>query len=262
MKEPPSPDPSSHLDSVLNELPAMDRLNRESPLPRMTYDGLERGNGLTFPGKSYSRLNSNTTLPRQFPSNGTSLPHFYDRWNRDHAFPRQSYGHLNHDDTQPLLSFDRANTNEALRRESYDGLPQSNPFPRESTDRFSTLPRTYDGDSLPRRTYQDQSLPRISTPDSAFQKYSALLRGRSPERKTRLSQSETPGAASYRARSLDPDMLPARGSRNVLDSDEEDKESSVRNYYSKLKSNYGNVNNTLPEPRRKAYKENSKDLSI
>ncbi|XP_060713581.1 membrane-associated guanylate kinase, WW and PDZ domain-containing protein 1b isoform X1 [Tachysurus vachellii] len=255
LKEPPSPEPSSHLDSVLDELPATDRLNRDSLLPRMTYDGLERGNGLTYPGKSYSRLNSNSTLPRQFV-NGNSLPQYYDRWNRDDTLPRQSYGPLNNDDTLRRLPYDRVN------RESYDGLAQRNPFPQEPIDRFSTIERTNNGDSLPRRTYQEQSLPRVRTPDSdsAFQKYSSLLRGRSPERKIRLSRSDSPEATSYRARSLD--ILPSRGSRNAVDSEEEDKESSVKNYYSKLKSNYGKANNALPEPRRKAYKENSKDLSI
>lgn len=73
---------------------------------------------------------------------------------------------------------------------------------------------------------------------------------------------DSPVAAPYRARSLDPDLLPTRGSRNRVDSDEEDKESSVRNYYSKLKSNYGRANDPPPEAKRKAYKENSKDLSI
>lgn len=264
LREPPSPEPASHMDSVLNELPALDRLNRESPLPWTTYDGLQRGNGLTFPGKSYSRLNSNSTLPQQFANNGKSLPQYYDRWNRDDTLPRQSYGPLNHDNTLPRLSYDRVNRSEALHTESYDGVAQRNPFPREPIDHFSTLERTYNGNSLPRRTYQEQSLPRPRTPDSdsAFQKYSSLLRGRTPERKSRLSRLDSPEATSYRARSLDPDMLPARGFRNEVDSGEEDKESSLRNYYSKFKSNYGQVNNTLPEPKRKAYKENSKDLSI
>lgn len=263
LKEPPSPVPSFNVDSVLDDMPAMDRLNRESPLPRMSYDGLERGNGLMFPGKSYSRLNSSNTLPRQIGNNGNSLPQFNNHWNRDDILPRTSYDQFSHDDALPRLSYDRVNRNEALRRESYDSLPQSNPFPRGSLDRFLTMEPTYNGDSLPRRTYQDQSLPRIRTPDSdtAFQKYNSLLRGRSPERKSRLSQLDSPEAASYRARSLEP-LLPASGSRNMVDSEEEDKESSVRNYYSKLKSNYGKVNNQLPEPRRKAYKENSKDLSI
>ncbi|KAI5093667.1 membrane-associated guanylate kinase, WW and PDZ domain-containing protein 1 isoform X5 [Silurus meridionalis] len=266
LKDPPSPVSSFNLDSVLDELPATERPNRESPLPRTTYDGLERGNDLSFPGKSYSHLNSTSTLPRQFvnSNNGNSLPQFYDRSNRDDILPRQSYDRLNHDDTLRRMPYGRANRNEPLRQEPYNGLSQSNPFPRETIDRFSTMERTYNGDSLPRRTYQDQSLPRIRTPDSgaAFQKYSSLLRGRSPERKSRLSQSDTPEMTSYRARSLDPDMLPARGSRNMVDSDEEDNASSVRNYYSKLKSNYGKVNNPLPEPKKTAYKESSKDLSI
>ncbi|XP_046730508.1 membrane-associated guanylate kinase, WW and PDZ domain-containing protein 1b isoform X3 [Silurus meridionalis] len=266
LKDPPSPVSSFNLDSVLDELPATERPNRESPLPRTTYDGLERGNDLSFPGKSYSHLNSTSTLPRQFvnSNNGNSLPQFYDRSNRDDILPRQSYDRLNHDDTLRRMPYGRANRNEPLRQEPYNGLSQSNPFPRETIDRFSTMERTYNGDSLPRRTYQDQSLPRIRTPDSgaAFQKYSSLLRGRSPERKSRLSQSDTPEMTSYRARSLDPDMLPARGSRNMVDPDEEDNASSVRNYYSKLKSNYGKVNNPLPEPKKTAYKESSKDLSI
>lgn len=260
LKEPPSPVPSFNLDSVLNDTPAVDQLNRDSPSPRMSFDGLERGNGPTFPGKSYNRLNSSNTLPRQF---GNSLSQFNDRWSHDDNVPQQSYDPFKHD-ALPRLSYDRVNRNEALRRESDDNLPQSHRFPRGSLDRFLTTEPTYNGDSLSRRTYQDQSLPRVRTPDSdtAFQKYNSLLRGRSPERKSRLSRLDSPEPDSYRARSLEPDLLPARGSRNMVDSEEEDKESSVRNYYSKLKSNYGKVNNQLPEPRRKAYKENSKDLSI
>ncbi|TSV54887.1 Membrane-associated guanylate kinase, WW and PDZ domain-containing protein 1 [Bagarius yarrelli] len=253
LKEPPSPEPSFHLDSVLNELPAMDQLNRGSPLPRKTYDGLE---------KSYSRLNSNSTLPRQFVKNSNSLPHYSDRWNRDDKLPGPSP--LKNDNALRRLSYDLMNRNEAFHTESYGGLAQRNSFPREPIDRFSTTERTYKEGSLPRRMFLDQSIPHIRTPepDSVFRKYSSLPRGHSPELKNRLSRSNSPEATSYRARSLDHDMLPARGSQNIVDSDEEDKESSVRNYYSKLKSNSSKVNNTLPEPRRKAYKENSKDLSI
>nr|XP_040058845.1 membrane-associated guanylate kinase, WW and PDZ domain-containing protein 1b isoform X3 [Gasterosteus aculeatus aculeatus] len=143
--------------------------------------------------------------------------------------------------------------------------------------RASSMERAYKGDSLlrdvasrgQRDAFRDTLLPRVRTPDSdsAFQKYSSLLRGRSPERTVRegryASRDASP-APLYRARSLGRDISPIRGSRRDDSEDEEDDDdfvaAKVREYYSTVKTN-SSRSSALPEPK-KTYKDNPKDLSI
>ncbi|KAM8914632.1 membrane-associated guanylate kinase, WW and PDZ domain-containing protein 1b isoform 4-T4 [Spinachia spinachia] len=141
----------------------------------------------------------------------------------------------------------------------------------------SSMGGAYKGDSLlrdvasrgQRDAFRDTLLPRVRTPDtdSAFQKYSSLLRGRSPERTERegryVSRGGSP-APLYRARSLGGDISPIRGSRREDSEDEEDDDNFVaaklREYYSTVKTNSSRPSG-LPEPK-KTYKDNPKDLSI
>lgn len=141
------------------------------------------------------------------------------------------------------------------------------------------MERAYKGDSLlrdvvarnQRDPFRDVTLPRVRTPDSdsAYQRYSSLLRGRSPDRLDRddryASRGSTP-EPRYRARSLGRDISPLRNSRRDDSEDEEDDDNfvaeKVREYYSTLRSNTSRPStSTVPEPKR-TYKENPKDLSI
>lgn len=141
----------------------------------------------------------------------------------------------------------------------------------------STLDRAYKGDGLlrdvasggQRDLFRNANLPRVRTPDSdsAFQRYSSLLRGRSPERNGRYgSRGNTPEPLT-RARSLGRDISPIRSFRRRDDSEDEEDDDNfiaekVREYYSTMKSNNTRRSSqpTLPEP--KASKGNPKDLSI
>lgn len=145
--------------------------------------------------------------------------------------------------------------------------------------RASSMDRAYREDSLlrdvasrgQRDTYRDLTLPRVRTPDSdsAYKRYSSLLRGRSPERMERDGRYASRGSSpepQYRSRSLGRDISPVRSFRRVDSEDEEDDDNfvaaKVREYYSTLKSNTSRSSQpTLPEPK-KTYKENPKDLSI
>ncbi|KAG7229586.1 hypothetical protein INR49_012601 [Caranx melampygus] len=152
--------------------------------------------------------------------------------------------------------------------------------------RASSMERAYKGDSLlrdsllrdvassrgQRDAYRDITLPRVRTPesDSAYKRYSSLLRGRSTERMERdgryVSRDSSPEPSHYRARSLGRDISPIRSFRRDDSEDEEDDDNfiaaRVREYYSTLKSNSSQPPKpTLPEPK-KTYKENPKDLSI
>ncbi|XP_040888992.1 membrane-associated guanylate kinase, WW and PDZ domain-containing protein 1b isoform X5 [Toxotes jaculatrix] len=145
--------------------------------------------------------------------------------------------------------------------------------------RASSMERAYRGDSLlrdvasraPRDNYRDTTLPRVRTPesDSAYKRYSSLLRGRSPERMERDGRYASRGSSpepQYRARSLGRDISPIRSSRRDDSEDEEDDDNfvaaKVREYYSTLKTNTSQSSKkTVPEPK-KTYKENPKDLSI
>lgn len=145
--------------------------------------------------------------------------------------------------------------------------------------RASSMERAYRGDSLLkdvtsrglRDAYRDTTLPRVRTPDSdsAYKRYSSLLRGRSPERMERDGRYASRGSSpepQYRARSLGRDISPIRSSRRDDSEDEEDDDNfiaaKVREYYSTLQTNTSRSSKpVLPEPK-KTYKENPKDLSI
>ncbi|XP_034388369.1 uncharacterized protein C2orf16-like [Cyclopterus lumpus] len=141
----------------------------------------------------------------------------------------------------------------------------------------SSMERAYKGDSLlrdlasrgQRDAFKDVTLPRVRTPDSdsAFQKYSSLLRGRSPERTERngrFASRERSPAPQYRARSLGRDISPIGSSRGDYSEDEEDDDTfvaaKVREYYSTLQTSSSRPS-ALPEPK-KTYKDSPKDLSI
>lgn len=140
--------------------------------------------------------------------------------------------------------------------------------------RASSTERAYRGDTLlrdvasrgRRDAFRDVTLPRVRTPDSdsAFQKYSSLLRGRSPERDGLYDSRDSSPAPQYRARSLGRDISPIRRSRGDDSEDEEDDDNfvaaKVREYYSTLKTD-SSRSSALPEPK-KTYKDNPKDLSI
>lgn len=141
----------------------------------------------------------------------------------------------------------------------------------------SAMERAYKGNTLLRdvasRNQRDFTLPRVRTPDSdsAYKKYSSLLRGRSAERLDRderyPSRNSTPQPRN-RSHSLGRDISPIRSFRNDDSEDEEDDDNFVAahltEYYSTLKNkaNTGRSSKpTLPEPK-KTYKDNPKDLSI
>lgn len=140
----------------------------------------------------------------------------------------------------------------------------------------SSMERAYRGDTLlrdlasggPRDTYRDITLPRVRTPDSdsAYKRYSSLLRGRSPERRDGLLASRGSSPEPYRTRSLGRDISPVRSYRRDDSEDEEDDDNfvaaKVREYYSTLQNNTSRPSKaTVPEPK-KTYKGNPKDLSI
>ncbi|XP_016352848.1 membrane-associated guanylate kinase, WW and PDZ domain-containing protein 1b isoform X6 [Sinocyclocheilus anshuiensis] len=151
---------------------------------------------------------------------------------------------------------------------SLDQLDLEDTLPREPpsyVDNLSPMDRAYRDSTLFRGTSRIDTLPRVGTPDSdsAFQNYNSLLRGRSQVRsggrQDGYRRDESPVSNSYRTRSLGRDLSPIRGYR---DEDEEDVGSQLSEYYSTLRSNYSSANNNVPEPRRKAYKDSPKDLSI
>lgn len=140
----------------------------------------------------------------------------------------------------------------------------------------STMERAYRGDSLlkdvassgSRDNYRDITLPRVRTPDSdsAYKRYSSLLRGRSPERREPYASRGSSPEPQYRTRSLGRDISPIRSFRRDDSEDEEDDDNfvaeKVREYYSTLQNNTSRSSKaTLPEPK-KTYKGNPKDLSI
>ncbi|XP_073771901.1 membrane-associated guanylate kinase, WW and PDZ domain-containing protein 1b isoform X9 [Danio rerio] len=130
---------------------------------------------------------------------------------------------------------------------------------------LSPMERAYRESTLLRGASRDGTFPRVRTPesDSAFRNYNSLLRGRSPvrvgNRHDAYRRDQSPVASSYRTRSLGRDLSPIRGFR---DEEEEEVESQLSEYYSPLRSNYSRANNNVPEPRRNAYRESPKDLSI
>lgn len=142
--------------------------------------------------------------------------------------------------------------------------------------RASSMERPFKGESLlrdvvsrnQRDAYRGTALPRVRTPDSdsAYKKYSSLLRGRSPERTERESRYTSRGSSPeplYRTRSLGRDTSPTR---RYESEDEEDDDhfvaAKVHEYYSTLKPNTARSSKpAIPEPKT-TYKENPKDLSI
>lgn len=138
--------------------------------------------------------------------------------------------------------------------------------------RASSMERAYKGESLLRdvvaRNQRDAALPRVRTPDSdsAYKRYSSLLRGRSPERTERESRYTSRGSSPepfYRTRSLGRDTSPTR---RYESEDEEDDDhfvaAKVHEYYSALRTNTARSSKpTIPEPKT-VYKVNPKDLSI
>lgn len=142
--------------------------------------------------------------------------------------------------------------------------------------RASSMERAYKGESLmrdvvsrnQRDAYREAALPRARTPDSdsAYKRYSSLLRGRSPERTERESRYTSRGSSPeplYRTRSLGRDTSPTR---RYESEDEEDDDhfvaAKVHEYYSTLRTNTARSSKpTVPEPKT-TYKGNPKDLSI
>lgn len=143
--------------------------------------------------------------------------------------------------------------------------------------RASSMDRAYRGDSLLRdlasrgQRDRDTTLPRVQTPDSdsAYKRYSSLLRGRSTERTERDGRYASRGISpepQYRTRSLGRNISPNRSPRRNDSEDEEDDDNfvaaKVKEYYSTLKTDTSRSSKpALPEPK-KTYRENPKDLSI
>lgn len=143
----------------------------------------------------------------------------------------------------------------------------------------SSMERSYKEESLlrdvvdrnQRDPYRDITLPRVHTPDSdsAYHRYSSLLRGRSTERLDRSDPFASRGSSPeprYRGRSLGRDISPVRSSIRDESEDEEDDDklvtAKVREYYSTLRTNTNRSSKpTVPEPKW-TYKDNPRDLSI
>lgn len=153
-------------------------------------------------------------------------------------------------------SLDRLDLEGTLRRE-----------PPSYRDDLSPMERVYRDSTLLRGASRDGTFPRVRTPDSdsAFRNYNSLLRGRSPVRsgggQGGYRRAESPVSNSYRTRSLSRDLSPIRGYRRDEEV-EEDEEDELSEYSGTLRSNYSRANYNVPEPRRTAYKESPKDLSI
>ncbi|XP_014022251.1 membrane-associated guanylate kinase, WW and PDZ domain-containing protein 1 isoform X6 [Salmo salar] len=162
-------------------------------------------------------------------------------------------------------ALDRLNREATLLRES----SEEHLFGEDSLLlRASNLERDYRGDSLlsaAARGQRGEILPRVQTPesDSAYKRYSSLLRGRSPERVERepryAPRDESPDP-HHRARSLGRDISPVRSFREP--EEEEAAAPRLKEYYSTLKSNASRASKALPEPKRKAHKDGTKDLNI
>ncbi|XP_019736179.1 membrane-associated guanylate kinase, WW and PDZ domain-containing protein 1-like isoform X3 [Hippocampus comes] len=143
--------------------------------------------------------------------------------------------------------------------------------------RASAMERAFGGDDSllreisrnPRDTYRNASLPRVRTPDSdsAYHRYTSLLRGRSPERVDRNYHSRVSTPEPYRTRSLGRDISPIGSPPRRPDSEDEEDDDNfvadkVREYYSTLRSDASrSARPPLPEPK-KTYKDNPRDLSI
>lgn len=163
-------------------------------------------------------------------------------------------------------ALDRLNREATLLRESRE----ERLFEEDSLLlRASTLERDYRGDGLlsaAARGQRGETMPRVRTPesDSAYKRYSSLLRGRSPERmerEARYAPREESPDPRYRVRSLGRDISPVR---SFIELEEEEGATAPRlkESYSTLKSDISRASKAPPEPKRKAYKDSPKDLSI
>ncbi|XP_026162693.1 membrane-associated guanylate kinase, WW and PDZ domain-containing protein 1b isoform X2 [Mastacembelus armatus] len=170
---------------------------------------------------------------------------------------------------------------ERLNREAKLAPVRREERPREESllMRASTMDPAYRGDSLLRDmafrsqgdAFRDTTLARVRTPDSdsAFKRYSSLLRGRSTERTEKDGRYASRGSSpelQYRSRSLGQDISPVGSYRRDDSEDEEDDDNflvpKVTEYYNTLKTNTSrSYKPALPEPK-KTYKDNPKDLSI
>lgn len=144
--------------------------------------------------------------------------------------------------------------------------------------RTSSMERAYRGDRLlkdvPSRSqmdpYRDMTLPRVRTPDfdSAYEKYSSLLRERTPnmiERDgRRASRGSTPDP-QFRSRSLGRTISPFKFRQDDSEDEEDDDNfvaAKVREYYSTVKTNPSRPAKLGVPELKKTYKDNPKDLSI
>lgn len=165
-------------------------------------------------------------------------------------------------------AMDRLNRGDTLHRDPSSLLRDPSPF----ADRGSgyrgdshlepgmrdAIERAYREAVERERDRETQTLPRARTPNSssAYNRYSSLLRGRSPEREDRLASP----SARYRTRSLGRDLSPERS--YAYEDEVEEEEYDQPDYYRVPRPTYDRVSNTLPEPRSRHYKDNPKDLSI
>ncbi|XP_035633393.1 membrane-associated guanylate kinase, WW and PDZ domain-containing protein 1-like isoform X6 [Oncorhynchus keta] len=162
-------------------------------------------------------------------------------------------------------ALDRLNREATLLRESRE----ERLFEEDSLLlRASTLERDYRGDGLlsaAARGQRGETMPRVHTPesDSAYKRYSSLLRGRSPERverEARYAPREESPDPRYRVQSLGRNISPVR---SFIELEEEGATAPrLKESYSTLKSDISRASKAPPEPKRKAYKDSPKDLSI
>ncbi|XP_056462503.1 serine/arginine repetitive matrix protein 5-like [Gadus chalcogrammus] len=213
---------------------------------------------------------------------------------------------------EPRRSLDLPSTlPDSVLREppSREGTPgrfykEDGPLPRASSLEGSYRPAASLLREAPLRgPFGDLSLPRVRTPDSdsAYKRYSSLLRSDSPERVGRSSSRDPYPEPRNRGRSPGRDASPVSSFRrdgraepdeDSYDDDDDDDlvADKVREYYSTLKSDprrssgsatlkseatRSSANTTLkseparpsavaslPEPKKKTYKDSPKDLSI
>ncbi|XP_072238769.1 membrane-associated guanylate kinase, WW and PDZ domain-containing protein 1b isoform X3 [Leuresthes tenuis] len=275
--------------------------NSRSRSAENTLDSRNRGRNRERSPERYRRHRSPHRSPRRSPHRQRS-PYRSRHHSPTRRRPHSSDPYRYASPERPIRSNEKPNGNEAVLKSPEPSLPFEDSILRESPaldrlNREATLPllrskdrlygedsllmrassmeRAYKGDSLLRdmatRGRRDANLPRVRTPDSdsAYQRYSSLLRGRSPEMMEREGRYASRGSTpepQYRARSLGRDISPIRSFRRDDSEDEEDDDmfvaSKVREYYSTLKTNtIQSSKPVLPEPK-KTYKDNPKDLSI
>ncbi|CAL8336511.1 unnamed protein product [Merluccius merluccius] len=279
------------------------------------------------PGERAAPRTGNTTTTTTTPPANTTAPRTAPRTAPSpYRSPRRSGQRSPHRSPHRSPRRRHAHSSDPYRRRSPDGYGSRGnhkpnvqepvlPEPPRSLDlpygvlrepgREATLERLYKEDSLlPRassleRSYRahtllrDVSPPRVRTPDSdsAYKKYSSLLRDGSPEREGRPAGRDPFPRLGDRGRSLGRDISPMSSFRregradtdDSYDDDDDDDlvAAKVREYYSTLKSEprrssagatlksdasrssaNANADAALPEPKKKTYKDNPRDLSI